>query len=392
MSNSGRTLNSYSGRYKNHTFERIDEGKFTIVCPLCKVDSLSELDSGLSQFEATFSQIKGGVRICRCSRSYNKEEMEVYVKHTLLSEGSVFERWSSNRSGGGLVFYYTCPRGHKVKISNGNFKQGKRCVKCRDIGTSERRSTSSQTWKRRLEEESIYRGSSTFIRSCKVTRKVYYRCDMCSVDEYFRNGLCNGIFSVGHETLKAAKVKTCRCGGAKPLTTSQMIFKLDNILEASNKYVVDLDYKSNRSLVTVNCKNLNHRYQLTVGNLLAKGYRCSICDERSFGFDGSLPCKLYLVKWSNEDEDYIKVGITRNSVEDRICNQRIKTELKPSILKVFNFHTGFEAKRLEGLCVKILGRGSENIDKSIFGDGYTETFKYDEENISEVISLLSTGI
>lgn len=102
-----------------------------------------------------------------------------------------------------------------------------------------------------------------------------------------------------------------------------------------------------------------------------------------------LPCQVYLQKLTSPVLEFLKVGISRNTI-DRIRNQKKTSEFSHSIIGVWEFTSRREALRCEN---KIKNEFATNvINKKWMSDGYTETcYIKDEDMIVSTINKYATN-
>ena len=215
-----------------------------------------------------------------------------------------------------------------------------------------------------------------------------YSCPSCSKDEYVKEGLCSGVFVslAGH--LSNGQL-SCRCSAGKyRWNTKQREYQIDKRLRGSSAEFVgweDSDgYKNSKSKLVWICKN-NHENTQTFYNFI-KRRGCRKCARN--GFNPSLPAKLYLVKWECENKSYLKFGITNNSVNERVVNQKAVSPLVPEILYTFKHKDGSKVDACEKEVKSVLDSGV--CPKELLPRGYTETVHDTQENLNKILEIIST--
>ena len=331
-------------------------------------------------------------KICRCNRPLKLKENEVLLKDTLRREGSLFLCWIDRRSGGSRMFKYLCNKGHTHEISVGNFKQGKRCIICRDIATSKRRSLPTSTWESRFKTSEVYKGDNfIFIGYDKKVRKILYKCLSCEEDCYSLDLRSSSTFYVTPESLNDSKQVSCRCReGFHNLNDEELKYYLTKNVLSNRQSLIKVITEGYKRKVIIKCVCGVPDVKLLVTQIKVHGFECGGCGDRGYGFNGTLPYKLYLVKWSDsiKGEEYLKIGITRNTVSSRIKNQKIRTNFIPRILSVYKFKDGYSASIAELEVKSLLKSITQNVEKALFCDGFTETFKITSEVDIEVIKAI----
>lgn len=131
----------------------------------------------------------------------------------------------------------------------------------------------------------------------------------------------------------------------------------------------------------------NHQQELHVGNVRKNEFCCNICDT-SRGYDPQKQGLFYLIRWTSEDgHSVLKFGIT-NRVDylKRIAEQARETKYNPYLIKVKYYIDGSTPPELEKKVHTNLKTGV--IDKSVFGDGFTETVHDTKENENYILSIM----
>ena len=213
-----------------------------------------------------------------------------------------------------------------------------------------------------------------------------YSCPSCSKDEYVREGLCSGIFesSAGH--LSSGKL-SCRCGkNSYRWNTRQREYQVKEKLSGIKASFVGWEssdgYKNTRSKVIWICENSHENTQTFCNFIRRRG--CRKCARN--GFNPSLPAKLYLVKWKGENKSYLKFGITNNSVNERVVNQKAVSSLVPEILYTFEHTDGSRVDACEKEIKSVLDSGV--CPKELLPRGYTETTYCTQENLDKLLEII----
>lgn len=107
------------------------------TCSVCSCDEYvqDELCSGI--FENTTSNLKKGLKSCRCSKNYKwtQEQREYQINKICEEEGLTFLGWETEEGykNSHSKFVWLCPEGHECTTTVNNFLNGKRCKTCSDI-------------------------------------------------------------------------------------------------------------------------------------------------------------------------------------------------------------------------------------------------------------------
>lgn len=156
----------------------------------------------------------------------------------------------------------------------------------------------------------------------------------------------------------------CQKCNIEKRASSQRWDKNRFIIEAVNRHgdLYDyslVDYKNNSSKIQIKCRD-NHLF-LQTPNKHLNGRGCPFCSKINNGFkleDWIKRCKnrtglLYVVKCVNENESFIKIGITTQSIEERF-NSITKMPYTFSVLHNINNLSSTEIWKLEIKLKKLL--------------------------------------
>ena len=99
-------------------------------------------------------------------------------------------------------------------------------------------------------------------------------------------------------------------------------------------------YKSNSTLLTITCKTHGDFLQTPSNHLQGKG--CKLCAKETNAFSkkgfskvaGNKECTFYVLKCSNENETFYKIGITSRSVTQRYPNKRYMPYSYETLLEI----------------------------------------------------------
>lgn len=350
-----------------------DRKLYILECSVCSEDK--ELFPYGSIVKDKAGLLKGSVS-CGCSKSPKWKDWQwiIKIKRECGIRGYIFHGFAEEFHGNTTKLDLENPRtGNRWKNCHiANFFNGKGDPL--DYTTAQR-GTSSYI----REFTTLFPEDSFFFRSDRRDyrgKRPYwvYICPVCSKDKYVKNNLCTGVFESLSGSLKIGR-KPCRCSPTyKRWTKEQKIFDLD---EANLKYIKVYKGKRNYWYVDWICEKGN--INSTPHKDYIEGRRCSCCT--STGFNKELPANFYLVKWVCKGVRYLKYGITNKDVEDRLYQQKWKTEGgEYEILYTVYFEYGCYAEDLEKL-MDFYFRYDNGVDKEIMPDGYTETIPYSCENV-----------
>ncbi|CAH9013439.1 putative homing endonuclease [Vibrio phage 496E54-1] len=215
-----------------------------------------------------------------------------------------------------------------------------------------------------------------------------YRCPSCSEDEYVKEGLCSGVFesSAGH--MSNGKL-SCRCSvGRYRWNTEQREYQISKRLEGSGAVFSGWEdpkgYKNTRSKLRWVCDNGHTNIQTFYNFINRRG--CRKCSKN--GFNPSLPATIYLVRWTGEEGNYLKFGITNKTVNERVVNQKAVSNLNPEVLHTFRHQQGSVIDLCEKKIKETLESGT--CPKHLLPRGFTETVHDTPENLAKLLDIIST--
>lgn len=111
------------------------------TCPVCSKDEYVKAGVCDGVFEAHVSNLKHGVKSCRCSSGYrwSKRQREYQINKICDEEGLTFIGWETNNGykNRKSKFKWICKEGHNCYTTVHGFLRGTRCKKCSDIKRKE---------------------------------------------------------------------------------------------------------------------------------------------------------------------------------------------------------------------------------------------------------------
>jgi len=138
--------------------------------------------------------------------------------------------------------------------------------------------------------------------------------------------VCNGVWSTTVDSVINLNSGCPHCAGNTKLTVVECQYRLSE-LDVS---VISLDdcgtfnHERKGQFVCNKCDNI---WETTLSNIFSNNQGCPKCGKSgrytSSWFesnDGSIPGILYLIKLSNDNEVFIKVGITKHTLTHRIAS------------------------------------------------------------------------
>lgn len=192
-----------------------------------------------------------------------------------------------------------------------------------------------------------------------------YVCDVCSVDEYVKNEVCNGVFSISKYLFKLGK-RSCRCSKAYRWNVEEREFQVREYLKRRNLPYVFMGwskgYKNNRSKLKFKCPV--HGIQLKPFDKFLSGAGCSLCHHGTTNIG-------YVMLIQDKDLTIgLKYGVTSNS-QKRLSQLNARNKFKSLLLCQWVFPDSFSCLKAEKAVKYALKEPF--LSKIDFPDGYTET-------------------
>lgn len=212
-----------------------------------------------------------------------------------------------------------------------------------------------------------------------------YTCPVCSEDEYVIGGLCSGVFKSATIHLSEGKL-SCRCSKTFRWSQDQREYQIKKLMEGNDwKFIgwVDGNYKNKNSKFNWVCQN-GHVNTTSADNFL-KRISCRGCSSN--GYNKESDGLIHIVRWYNDKHTFLKYGITNKSVSSRISNQKAKTNFTPEILYQFS-GDGLSVEDCEKLIKSEVG--GNYCSKRDMPRGFTETLEDTENNLSNILQIIST--
>ena len=196
--------------------------------------------------------------------------------------------------------------------------------------------------------------------------------------------VCGNETNVSGKKLRTGHTKSCGCYRKKvtaPAQGKNNLHNIDDVIDKlkENGFLLLSEYKGITERATFKCLSCDHQFTRRMDVSLYGTNGCPSCSKSMNGFIGSdyfsknpemkhASCKLYLIEFSGNNEHFYKVGITRNTVENRIR----KIPYDGKILEVVesNMLDIFESEKR----TKKLNKNNRYLPKLKF-NGHSECFR-----------------
>ena len=309
---------------------------YPIFCAQCEKDK----EMHPNPYYIRKGDAKAGYIPCGCSKFKILSEHQVTVHINRYLEGSCVKFLGFNESynGSKTTLRLQCSKHNTCKVQDSysnliNSKQSG-CSFCGDdmIRLS------------KIKEDSVFIesfiASKGFMEGTRFTKNIeksgtgadpsYWDvyCPVCSEDKFVINGLCSGVFTSLGAGLRSGE-HPCRCARTSSLTRAQAEFEIKE--EMDKLGYIFVGWKSPKehydcgSVFDYVC-NAGHSTSSSHQKFIWGKYRCRFCTN--FGFTKSrakFEDYLYVLKFTKDDEVFIKVGrcfntVTRFSEFSRVYN------------------------------------------------------------------------
>lgn len=254
-----------------------------------------------------------------------------------------------------LLHDFKCQCGHTWSTRLYKILSGQGCANC---SINKRRLTSEYVNLKILEFES--RGITLLGAFTESHNKHSFRC------------FCTHEWTTTFNTVSSGK--GCPRCSKRIITDSDITIRFADF-EKRGVLVLE-PYKGKTNLKhKVKClkKDCGTHWEATINNL-SKGQGCPACNRT--GFNIGKPAILYYLKFTYENKDYYKIGITNNTVKSRYIREKLHYE----IIFTVQFDKGAEAQKRER-CIIEDNREFLYKGKWFLFSGNTELFTKDVLNL-----------
>lgn len=361
-----------------HNFPRCRRvKKYIVECDVCKKDNPLHGDGLYKIFK---KDLCNGRIPCGCSKKpiFTRDQWEVRIKRAAEEKGFKFISFSGEFDGGRTKLEISCPE-HGSWYSTtaesliSNSPGCPVCGRTRTIDAS-RREYSYHVEK--FMETGKFHKDTEFWRSGKKSGAHYwfYKCPVCSEDEYTKAGLCKGVFEACGNSLKKG-ILPCRCSKSARLTGPQWEYEIKKRDGGRGYTFIRWINKPGRFCKFEYRCPIHGLQEMSVNNYL-QGQGCPECvgqDQRQCYINQVLDQGSAIA---------IKFGVTRNS-RSRIERQNARNLFQMARIGVWRFPSAKSCKDAEKQCKKELE--CRILTKRELEDGYTETTYI--KNLDRVIEI-----
>lgn len=296
---------------------------YKVLCHICKDDA--EL-FGDGVFSGTLSNLKR-YPPCGCAKNprWSQRQYEVKIKRMCAQKGYTYIEFKkvgkSARDSVIKVHCNSCVHTWTPRLSD--FLSGRGCPECAEMKRSAARTRPDASLIKEFMMSGLYPDGAVFYRSATNKRVWIYRCPICAVDEYSREGLCSGEFKSTGASLK--RQMPCRCSKAPILTAAQLEFRIRKSLCMSGQGYeflkwVNSEHRKTNSKALLLCPK-HGEWQTNVGDVLYGSHGCPSCSKT--GFDPSKTGVVYILKIEGASADFTGYGIS-NVIKQRLARHKQK--------------------------------------------------------------------
>jgi phage FluMu protein Com len=169
---------------------------------------------------------------------------------------------------------------------------------------------------------------------------------------------CGNTITISGKQLRSGQTKSCGClrketvrnqGYKNKHSEEYVIQKLQE-----NGYELLSSYNGILKSATTKCLKCNHIFTRRVEASLYNQHGCPQCSKQNNGFIRSeyfdkhpdmkdKPCKVYLLKFSGNNEEFYKIGITRQELQER--TRRIPYDLIESEMIETTYYQAYKLEK-----------------------------------------------
>jgi len=185
-------------------------------------------------------------------------------------------------------------------------------------------------------------------RAENKNKRAYWNC-LCD---------CGNITTVSGKKLRSGQTKSCGCLKHDLIKEVGVNNKLDEeevkqrLLK--NGYELLSSYERTNKRVKTKCLTCNHIFTRRINASLYNTFGCPLCSKQNNGFVRSnyfdkkpemkeVPCKVYLLKFSGNNEEFYKIGITRQELNER--TRKIPYDLVESEIIETTFYRAYQLEK-----------------------------------------------
>ena len=368
--------------------------QFTVECSVCSKDKELFRDP----FIMTKGSLQKGGVPCGCSKNirYSSEQYKIIIKRKLLLVNPKLKF-------DGFVGEFKGKRDTKLLISyNDTLIDGTPTIdnvlsgKSLRILNAKYKNTRLKTIDDiifKLKQFGFYDDKRQYKRS-PDNKCVLVTCPVCSADEYVKNGLCDGWFSITIQNLLKG-LTPCRCGWFM-WTKSQREYQIKKICESENLTFKNIigDYNKNRSSSKIAwiCEH-GHECETNMVDFISTGIRCKYCQREDSTYYGYYPKfsdrkdYLYLIKINNRNNTFYKIG---RSFTPNIRFSRLKTEVDGCTIDTISLWQGLHSDVYAEEASVLYAFKEYSLHTQTF-NGHTECFTSDV-NVEDIINRISVNL
>lgn len=359
------------GKYNKH---------YVAECSLCKKDK--ELN-GDGVYRSVKSNLGNGSFPCGCSKNprFTEDQWEVRIRRVAQESGIEFLSFVDGFKGSETKLRLQCLKHgpwESTSISR-LVNQGSGCPSC---GASKVASASIKGDDYHIAE---FMATGRFHKDTKFWRSErenssgareywFYRCPVCSHDDYVKMGLCSGVFENPSGKMKKGQL-ACRCSKSPKYTEDQWVYRMEKkTKENGHTFVKWVGKPGKGGKFQYLCAA--HGVQEVIANNYLRGNGCPSCA-------GHTQRQCYINQIFDEDLVVaLKFGIAKESGR-RIKEQNSKNLFKMEQIGIWEFPSVKSCKAAEKQCKKELECGI--LTERELKDGWTETTHI--KNLDRVIEI-----
>lgn len=291
------------------TIEERIKGFWLVSCSICSTDT--EMFPDL--FKTDSNRLSVGKTPCGCTTiRLNIRQQTLRAARLASEKGYIFEGFlTENTTTKGKLKLYNPSNGNRWETACiGSLVDGDGCP------LAGKTTTGNKNAKPLNEVELQARLAGTLQDHHKLkevnNKTCLLICEKCTVDEYSKGGVCNGVFLTKKAYLREGWLP-CRCSSSPKYTIAQKEFKAKSIIESEGGQFLSL--APDRVTLSYICKR-GHHCKTHHNSYVNDKDRCRTCYSkynRSLGYYKQraldVDC-LYVITMTYNEESFLKIGRT----------------------------------------------------------------------------------
>lgn len=359
---------------------------------------------GLGYTIALKANIDKGKLSCGCSTSTRYTEYQTTIRLNNNLKSSMLLGWVGEYKDVNSTKYRAVCLTHNYYNNGTTFivtsmnRESHCCMKQARISTSNLNMVDDDIHIADIMKTKKFKEGTIFKRS-NIKQKWESWCPVCSIDEFVQNGLCTGWFIANLQDYKRGQVP-CRCSklpGAYTKEQNEYRVKKRLVEIQKEKNFTFIGFEDDNlfgdgSYLWYNCSE-HGAQRVLLGHLMSNTSPTSCNGCAKYGFNKHADASFYIHEDGNGNE---KGGVTNRSVSIRLAEQNKSFQKYSGKIETWknHFHLYFPDTNNGGVLASNLEKMVQEVISNsgcaypyTSGDGYTETFKSNNEVYNLIIKF-----